>query len=281
MKILMMGATGFLGSNIVKKLMKEKHEVTCVARAFSNKDILKDYHIKWIKNEINEIQEELLAGNYDWIINGICTYKQNDTLYGDILESNIIFPLQVFNAGLKAGVTHYMTMGTSLPEKTNLYSFSKCKYSEFGHFFCETENIDFYDLVLEMFYGGENEPDNRFISACKLKMKNNEDIYLTEGLQKRDLVRVEDIVNIVAKLVGGAYFSGYNTLDIGSGENHSIREIMCYMKEKCNSESKLLFGTVESRASEPNTCADVSWYEKIGYQLQYSYWEGLAEECIR
>lgn len=279
MNVLLLGATGYLGGNIANKLSKN-HKVICTARNTSDISRLNETNVEIISSEPGELEITLKKQKIDWVINGVCTYKQNNTLYGDMLESNIIFPLSVLNLAVKYGVKNYITMGTSLPLDFNLYSFSKSKFSEFGKYFCETDSINFADLQLEMFYGGLNEPTNRFISSCRTKLQNNEDIQLTEGFQKRDIVRVEDVTDIVEKLVQLGYVSGYKKLPVGSGENHSIRDIMEYMKTTIGSKSELLFGALESRENEPDTLADISWYKDINHINKFSYWDGLKEECF-
>ena len=126
-----------------------------------------------------------------------------------------------------------------------------------------------------MFYGGMYEPDNRFLSSCKKKMLNNESIDLTIGTQKRDIIRVEDVVGVISKLVCSEYLKGYKALPVGSGEQYAIREILTFLKKKMQSQSSLNFGALPSRTGEPDTLADISWYQDIGYEPRYSFFGGL------
>ena len=279
MRILLLGSTGYLGTNIANTLSAEGHEVYCVVRRTSNLQYLeKRKNINLISNDAGQIELTLREGNIDWIINAVCTYRTNESLYGDMLESNVLFPLSVLNAAMKYNVKNFMTMGTGLPEVFNAYSFTKAKMSDFGKFFSENEDINFVELRLEMFYGGLSEPRGRFLRSCADKLLMNEPLELTSGYQKRDIIRVEDIVGIIDTLMSSDYAKGYKILPVGSGEQHSIREIINYMKEKSGSASELKFGAIPSRAGEPDTLADTSWYDEIGYSMKYSYFEGLKQE---
>lgn len=279
MNILILGATGYLGGNIAKKLAGEGHHLYCVIRNVGKIDNLRGIEgIEFISNDINQIEMTLKQKSIDWIINGVCTYKSNDSLYADMIESNIIFPLSVLNLAIKCGVKNYMTMGTGLPDDFNVYSFTKNKLSDFGRFLSENDGINFLDLKLEMFYGGNNEPDLRFIKSTKTKLLSNEKVLLTEGTQKRDIVRIEDIVNIVSYLIRKSLITGYRILPVGTGEQHSIRDIVSFMKEEIDSKSELCFGAVENRkGGEPDTVADISWLDEIDYKPQYGFWDGLKE----
>ena len=281
MRILVLGSTGYLGGNIVKKLEEDGHHVLCVVRPTSDCSRLDTYsdNIELISNNLDQIELSLRAQDIDWVINGICTYMPNDTLYGDMLESNLIFPLNVLNLAIKHNVKNYMTMGTGLPGDFNVYSFTKHQFSEFGRYLSYKDHVNFLNLQLEMFYGGSNEPSRRFLKNCLRHLKENENLQLTEGYQKRDIVRVEDIVNIISILITTNTMKGYHDLPVGSGECHCIRDIVSYMKEMMLSASFLDFGAVESRIDEPNTLANIEWFKAIGYELKYPFWEGLTDYC--
>ncbi|MBR4330010.1 MAG: NAD(P)-dependent oxidoreductase [Candidatus Riflebacteria bacterium] len=279
MNILLLGATGYLGCNIAKKLCDSGHNITCVIRISSDTSILETLPVDYISNDLDSIELYLRHNPVDWIINGVCSYNSNKSLYADLLVSNTIFPLNVLNLAIKYGVKGFLTMGTSLPNDFNLYSFSKHELSRFGRFLSFNDGIKFIDLQLEMFYGGFHEPNNRFISSVKQKLLNNDDIMLTEGFQKRDIIRVEDITEIVYKLLVTNYGNGFMALPVGTGESHSIREIVKFMKKEMKSSSNLLFGAIPSRKSEPDTLAHIDWYKDIDFKLKYTYFDGLKDMC--
>ena len=276
MSVLLLGSTGYLGSNIAETLSDNGYHVFCVVRRHSDISFIKKIkNVHLISNDPGSIELTFDQEEINWVINSVTTYKPNEYLYGDMLESNVIFPLSVLNLAIRSRIKNYMTIGTGLPENFNVYSFTKAKFSDFGKFLSIKDGINFADLRLEMFYGGKNEPDSRFLKNCRIKLKNNEVLELTEGKQKRDIVRIEDILAIILRLLESNYVKGYKVLPIGSGEQHSIAEIVGYMKEKMNSDSELKFGAIPSRDREPDTIADISWYKDIDYKLQYGFFDGL------
>lgn len=278
MNIVLLGATGYLGKSVLEKL-SINNNVYCVVRPTSNYGELAEKASDIVFSDLVEVEKLFSENSVDWVINTVCTYKMNDSLYGDMMNSNISFPMQVLNIAIKYEVRNFMTIGTSLPYRFNFYSFSKKMFSDCGKFFSELNNINFIDLQLEMFYGGRYEPENRFLKSCRNKLKTNSKISLTDGCQKRDIIHISDVVSIIEKLITTKYISGYAVLPVGSGEAHSIREILCYMKKTMDSNSYLAFGEIPCRENEPETKADISWYKDIDYSLKYSYFEGLRKEC--
>ena len=281
MNILLLGGTGYLGGHIAKKLVDEGHNVICVVRNTSNTDRLEYLNIQFVSNEFGELRLVFKHNRIDWVINAVCTYTVNDdNLYGDMLESNLIFPLGVLNMGIKYGVKNYISLGTSLPSDFNFYSFTKGKFSDFGQYLCKTDDFNFADLKLEMFYGDTGRPKSRFIDICISKLLNNEELLLTSGYQKRDIIHVNDVVEIISRIIISNFVEGYKQLPVGTGEHHSIKEIVLYLKDEIGSDSELKFGAIKDRKNEPDTLADISWLKIIDYQLKYGYFEGLKSACI-
>lgn len=282
MRILLTGATGYLGSNIAHALEDDGHEVTCIVRKESCTEGLKSYRL--IMNNLDEIDEELSCRKYDWVINTACVYRQNASLYGDMINANLVFPSQLLNLAVKNHISNFMTMGTSLPDTFNMYSFTKSGLSKIGKYISDHEGmINFADMKLEMFYGsyhkgGNNIVYDRFIHNIAHKLLLGESIQLTNGTQKRDIIHVFDAVNIILRVLR-MNLKGFRKFPVGTGENHSIREIAEFLHSYMNSSSHIEFGAVPQREGEPDTLADVKWYDEIGYKLKYSFFEGLKDEC--
>lgn len=279
MNILILGGTGYLGNNIIHRLSEDKHNIFCTVHTRSNKQ--KEIDVDYIGCRLEDIENLFLHTKIDWVVNAVCVYNSNESLYDDMIDANIVFPLKVLNIAAKYGVNNYITMGTSLPKYTNMYSLTKHMFFELAYYLSKEKMINFIELRLEMFYGGESEPEDRFIPRCIKKLILNEPLFLTEGTQKRDLIRVEDVVEIVALLIRNNFTSILKILPVGSGENHSIREIVYYLSNCVRSKSELHFGNVTGRPKEPDTLSDIRWYSELKFSTKYSFFEGLSEECNR
>lgn len=284
MKIMVLGATGYLGFNIVKRLLREPDIYLTVAvrdfeklRSLFTREQLQNVSV--VSCELSLIEYVLRENEYDYIINTVCTYKPDEkSLYADMFASNLSFPLNILNLGIKYNVKKFLTIGTTLSSEVNVYSFSKNKFAEFGKYLSEHGQIDFIELKLEMFFGGEHETSERFIKHCVLKLKRNELLELTDGTQIRDMIRVEDVIEVIVKILKETDWKGYHQFSLGYGEAHSIRETVEYMKNIMHSNSKLHFGALPMRRGEQDSVADVSWLKDIDYHFLYSWSTGLNKE---
>lgn len=275
MKFLVLGGNGYLGAKITKRLIDNGHAVVCTKREKSDLSRLNGYEDKIIFIEANDVEVEaaLKREPFDWVLNMVCNYGKNNILYDNVIESNLMFPLSVLNLAVELGVKNFMTIGTGLPADLNMYSFAKSRFSDFGKFYVEKHGINFIDMKLEMFYGAD-EPENRFLPSCIRKMLNGEDIELTLGTQKRDIVSIYDVVNAIDCAIE-AKLTGYHVISVGTGQAPTIREILEYAKEVSDSTSELHFGTVPMRKGEPDCVADTSSLEKIGYKCTCDWKSGI------
>jgi nucleoside-diphosphate-sugar epimerase len=87
-KVLLTGATGFVGANLVRKLIKEDYEVHILTRKNSNKKRLKE-----IENRVNEhivdlTEKEKLQGALDKIKPEIIFHLATRGIYGGVQDSD-------------------------------------------------------------------------------------------------------------------------------------------------------------------------------------------------
>ena len=180
MNVLVLGGNGYIGSKVARELVARGENVVCTKRENSDLSSLngiKD-RIKWIPASIDGIGFAMQDMHFDYVLNMVCNYGRSNTLYDDVIEANIEFPLKTLNCVVEHGTNHFLTIGTGLPDELNMYSFSKKMFSEFGRFYVEKHGICFNCLLLEMFYGAD-EPNDRFLPSIIYKMINGDVVETT------------------------------------------------------------------------------------------------------
>ena len=55
----------------------------------------------------------------------------------------------------------------------------------------------------------------------------------------------------------------------------TVREILQFLKDECESDSRIEFGKIKLRESEPDCVADMTMLSSIGFSPEYSWKEGL------
>lgn len=105
MKIAIIGATGFVGSNILNELANRNHEITAIARNPKNTEIK---NIKWVKADATNVDEltKAIAGN-DLVISAFNGGWTNPNLYNDFLTGS----KAIQEAVKKSGVERFIVIG--------------------------------------------------------------------------------------------------------------------------------------------------------------------------
>ena len=278
MRIVILGSSGYLGCKLTKKLAENDFEVFCLKLKEDEAPGLKE-----IKGNIHivNIDDFDKVDHIDCMINLCCKYQKGDTTDLEVFDANLITPLKMFLMAREKGMTRFITIDTSLPENVNLYSMSKKRFADilkwYSKEFEEQGNEkSIINVVLENYYGPD-EPKNRFIPSTIEKLKHNEDIRLTTGDQKRDWIYVEDVIDALCKMVTIDRVPSYLEFPLGSGISLEIRELVRYLKSIIGSESQLLFGAIEKRTNEPDTCADTSVMAKYKIKTKYTWKDGFKK----
>jgi len=283
-KSLVTGGAGFIGSNLVDKLLSLGHEVICIDNEFADNEVFYwNDQARNFKLDITNYEEiEHLFKSVDYVFHlaaesRIGTAIKNPT---KAIEINIIGTANILQCCLENkikrliysstssgyGLNNIPNIETQPDDCLNPYSVSKISAEKI----C-TMYSDFYKLPTLIFryfnVYGERAPTKGIYSPVigiflKQKKEGKKLTIVGDGKQKRDFVYVGDIVeaNIKAALnkIDKIYFG--QIFNVGSGKNISINEI-----SKMISDDVEFLPEREGEAKE--TLADIS---KIKDVLKWS-----------
>lgn len=283
MKILISGASGYLGSHLAKELSKE-HQVFALLRKASSRKRLEGLSVKTV-NYDTEHDLELIFVEYtpDIIINTAALYGRKDESLSALVEANIAFPARLLSLATKYNTKAFIHTGTSLPSEVSLYAQTKnsfvslaCLSKELAHKRTNGEVLKFIDVALEHFYGPDDDLSkftSFVIDAC---IKGNK-LELTEGLQKRDFIYIEDVVSAYKILISNIHkLKDIETISVGSGFAPSVQEFVKLVHSCCHSTSSLDFGAVKMRDGElMYSCANTLRLKQLGWENHFSLEQGI------
>lgn len=294
MKILLTGATGFLGSHILKRLLQENHEVSILIRTSSNQWRIKKYETKYQSYNIdqetlNEIIKKI--GNLDVIIHCATMYARDGERCDEVYCTNVEFPLALINAAIKVGCNVFINtdsfftksgMKTSKQQYMSDYINSKIIFLEKASDTVKYK-MQLINMQLEHIYGEADNKD-KFIPdiICKC-ISNNPELLLSDGEQKRDLIYVTDVVEaymIVLNHLSQLNQSGWKNIEVGMGISFPVREIVELIRDITDSNTKLCYGAIERKRGECDySQADIEELRKLGWKPEYNIRQGLEKTC--
>ena len=277
MNIILLGSTGYLGAKLVQRLLRHRHTIYALVRKTSNIEALLESGLMkeniW---EIDKLSMLVLQNSIDLVINCACCYEKAGIEPEQVWEANYSVPLNTILKCVGHGVGKIITIDTGLPNDFNFYSKSKAQLADFLRWYACKTDIHVQNILLENFYG-EDEPLNRFLPSVINKLKMNQEILLTEGTQRRDFIYIEDVLSAIEFLIDHKITENYEDIPLGTGEGPMVREVIQYLSDITGSSSRLIFGAVPKRKNEPDSIADVSVLERLGWKCEYKWKEGLKK----
>lgn len=279
MRILLTGATGFLGSHLLAHLIEGGHEVVVILRPSSNSwriDHLLDC-IKVCRIGAITIPQLFELHRIDAIIHCATNYGRKEVDPSALLDANLIFPLQLLHHGNAAGVRCFINTDTVLDKRINHYSLSKKQFKEWLHQYSST--MACINVALEHFYGPHDDPTKFVTFIIRSLLERIDHIDLTLGEQKRDFIHINDVVSAFLLILqhSSSLRSGYFDYELGTGKTISIREFVELVKELAGNDSTHLnFGAVPYRENEVmETLVDTRTIRALGWETSYSLYNGL------
>jgi nucleoside-diphosphate-sugar epimerase len=282
MKVLVTGGTGYLGSNLVKALLREGHDVIVLKRSFSDPRRLSDVLDAIVTYDLDrcEITEPFQKqGNLDAVIHTATCYGRKREMCSDIFQANALFPLQLLESAIMFKVPAFLNTDTSLPRELNYYSLSKKQFADWGKFYASQGCIRFMNLQVEHFYGPGDDESKFSTHVIKSCLENLPELKLTKGEQRRDFIYIDDVVEAFLMLMKMPdRHPEFVDCSVGSGKSVTIREFVEKVARLTGTTTLLSFGAIPYRENEVmKSKADLSSISCLGWKAKVSLDNGLRK----
>ncbi|GAB4300379.1 MAG: NAD-dependent epimerase/dehydratase [Oscillatoriaceae cyanobacterium] len=276
--VLVTGATGFLGSHLVRRLLQEGYRVVILKRSFSNTWRIDEILQKLICYDIDKCdlaQPFLDVGKIDAVVHTATTYGKNNEKPSAIIESNVLLPLQILELAINFQSSFFINTDTYFNKTLNSYEYlsyyclSKRQIGEWFH--AIKGKIKFCNIILEHIFGPQ-DAENKFTTyAINQCLADAEYLDLTPGNQMRDFIYVDDVTAAYVSILKTGSDEIYQEYQVGSGNPLSIREFMEKIKHFSGSKTELRFGAIPYRNQEiMSSYANLDALTQLGWAPQYS-----------
>ena len=268
-KVLVTGASGFVGSCLTRRLVSEGHDIHILVRASTDpwrlSDIRKNISEHSVDLRDSERLDKVVADIRPAVTYHCATYggfsDQRDTR--SILESNIIGTANLLKACERTGFEYFVNTGSSseygikskpmreedVPEPREDYGVSKAAAT----MFCRAESLakQLPVVTLRLFspFGPWDDPRRLIPYVIKSCLTGG-----TPGLSSPDSVRdfifIDDVIDAYVSVIRQP-FRG-EVINIGTGRQHSIGEVAAVIRSLVADCPEPTWGAVEKRRPEPS-----------------------------
>lgn len=267
------GATGYIGSNLVRALCKLGVGVAIICRKTSDLSLLED-----CKDNI-EIYRYDDSGD-DIIINltNFFASFQPDVVFhlascfvsehqpyqvDDLVDSNIKFPTQLLEAMSGVGIRCLVNASTAWQNYNNeeynpvcLYAATKEAFEDIIKYYTEVKGIDVISLAIFDSYG-PNDPRKKLIHLLNRIAASGETLDMSAGEQELDMVYIDDIVSdfiqAAEMLINGE--SHEDKYYIRSGQVITLRKLVDIFEDVYGVKLNINWGARPYRKREVMTLA--------------------------
>lgn len=260
-KVIITGATSFIGRHLVKALLDKNWTIYAVVRKESREKLSGLSH-KIIIVELDMNEYRMLSVRVGKPCEAYISLAWNGTRGQERLdavkqEQNYIYSMDGLYEAIKLGCKTVISAGsqaeyglmsgnTKVSEEmvchpNTEYGKWKLRYYEEAYQFCEKRGVKFKEPRFFSLYG-EDDYENTLILSTLRHMLNHEPCGLTKCIQMWDFLYIDDAVDGLLKLIEGRGSAGaYN---FGSGDIRILKDFVMEMYQITGSRSKLLFGAI-------------------------------------
>ncbi len=265
-KIFITGPNGFIGNNLIKSLIENENiNLSVLIRKKEYFDLFEPYGISCFLDDgsTDDLIKYFNEQKFDLVIHlaSLFIKDHNSNNIVNLIESNVLLGTRLLEASVKSGVKAFINTGTFWQHYSgeeyspvNLYAATKQAFEDIAKYYIESNNLYFVTLKLNDTYGPDDT--RKKIFNIWHSLNNNERLKMSPGLQKIDILFIDDVVEAFKKLIlqveDDFIDKKYNgkTFAIHSLQLHSLQEIAEIYEEVSGNKLNIEWGGLNYRERE-------------------------------
>lgn len=285
MNIMILGAAGFIGTNLTIQLAKNpENRIVLVGRNMEHFHDVQGFAFSNVTIKISALDatvdfDKLLLGQHTiyHLVSTIIPTTFNQHIAQD-LQANVIFASNLFEACLRCGVRKvvFISSGGTVYGKENDCPLNECAptnpISSYGiqkitiekllYFYNYMYGLDYRVIRLANPYGPYQRPNGVLgaVTTFTYKALRGEEIIVYgDGSIVRDFIYIEDAIKGILKIADGE--SKHRTFNMGCGYGTNIQQVIDTIQRTLGLDMHVIYKE-ERKADVPVNYLDISRYEK-------------------
>ena len=284
-RVLVTGATGFLGSHVCRRLSASASELHAIAR---NQRRGGDSAARWWQGDLTDAAtvERLLTAIKPDVIFHLASHGVGAPDLDHVLptlQGDLVTTVNVLTAATRLGLAR-LVLAVSLEEPypnrgdaplSSPYAAAKWACTAYARMFHDLYRAPIVAVRPFMTYG-PGQRSHKLIPYVTLALLQGEAPKLTSGTRPVDWIYVDDVIDGLLIAAQAPGVEGC-TIDLGSGVLVPIRDVVERLVRLVGARVQPLFGALNDRPSEQVRVADTAdAYARLGWKPVTSLEEGLT-----
>lgn len=264
MKILITGATGYVGRTLIPHLYRRGLNDICITVRNPKKadELFHNLSLEVIDISSGHFKEQIIAFAPDVVLHMATLFstKHDAEIALKMIYSNISFGTLLLEAIAQTGCKHFVNVGTFTEFlwgngdyfSNNLYSATKTAFRPIIQYYQLVSAFKWINVVIYSPYGRKNE-QKKVIDYLVDSLATSVPIKMTKGEQILDFIHVDDIADFFYALFTNidVCTEPYIQLHLGSGKGYSIREVGAVIETVFDEKLNVDWGGIPYRKLDP------------------------------
>lgn len=293
-RVIVSGAAGFIGSNVISALIARGVEVYALTHEAVSLPSLENRQVREIKFSLdrpNELLDRIEERDFDAFYHfAWCGSAGKARADVELQLNNALWTVECMRTAKKLGCSKFVCAGSIMEHETMAAAYTQGNRPGLGyiygsgkvaaHIMCMSVAND---IGIELVWGtitnayGVGETSPRMLNTAIRKIIRGEPLQFTSGTQNYDFVYITDVAEAFC-LIGekGRPFCEYV---IGSGEARPLKEFLMDLKETIGPDRKFDFGGVPFSGIDLElSLFDCSLLTRdTAYQAKVPFTEGICK----
>jgi dolichol-phosphate mannosyltransferase len=297
-RVLVTGGTGFVGANLVRRLLADGHAVHCLVRpehaGWRLADVRRDVELQRASlDDRRAVERAVRRAKPDWIFHLAAHGAYSwETDVDRIIATNVLGTVNLVRAGLAAGFEAFVNAGSSSEygfkktaprerewvEPNSHYAVAKVAATHFCRLTAQREGAKIATLRLYSVYGPWEDP-GRLMPTIVVQGLAGRLPPLVDPRVARDYVYVDDVSEAFVRAAAKPHPEPGPVFNVGSGKQTTIRQVVDVARRVLDIAERPRWGTMPNRGWDTNVWVSDSRAIRraLAWKPRYTFERGFRQ----
>ena len=297
-RALVTGASGFVGANLVRRLLKDGHETHLLLRpshqSWRIQEVADDVRAHEANLEdVESVRRVVIEARPDWVFH-LAAYGAypNQTGLQRMLATNVLGCAALIDAGAETGIETFIHTGSSseygfknhaaseqdVIEPNSHYAITKASATHYCQWAARERNLNAVTVRLYSIYGPFEEPGRLIPTLILHGLRAKLPPLATSGIA-RDFVFVDDAVDALLQVAAAPSIPRGAIYNICTGEQSTLADVVAVARSVMGISDEPVWSSMPDRAWDTDRWVGSAQRieREIGWRAQTTFEEGLKQ----